>query len=73
MLDIGLPGMDGYELAVTLRKEECCKDARFIAVSGYGNEQARNRSLEAGFQHHLVKPVDIDAILSLIRERGPTA
>jgi PAS domain S-box-containing protein len=73
MLDIGLPGMDGYELAATLRKEECCKDARFIAVSGCGDEQARNRSQEAGFQHHLVKPADIDAMLSLIQERGPTA
>ena len=49
--------MDGYELASRLRQEECCRDAVLIAVSGYGEEQARHRSEKAGFNHHLVKPV----------------
>ena len=66
LLDIGLPGMDGYELASRLRREECGKDAVLIAVSGYGEEQARDRSKEAGFDHHLVKPVNFDTLLALI-------
>ena len=54
--------MDGYEVAARLRREECCKDAVIIAVSGYGQEEDRRRSKEAGFDHHLVKPVDHDAL-----------
>jgi PAS domain S-box-containing protein len=66
LLDIGLPGMDGYEVAARLRREECCKEARIIAVSGYGEEQARHRSEEAGIDHHLVKPVSITELFSLL-------
>ena len=66
LLDIGLPGMDGYELASRLRREEWSKDSVLIAVSGYGEEQARDRSKEAGFHHHLVKPVNFDTILALL-------
>jgi two-component system, chemotaxis family, CheB/CheR fusion protein len=73
ILDIGLPGMDGYELAAQLRREECGKDAVLIAVSGYGDEQARSRSREAGCDHHLVKPVDTEAILSLIQQHSPAS
>ena len=50
----------------TLRREEWSKDSVLIAVSGYGEEQARDRSKEAGFHHHLVKPVNFDTILALI-------
>ena len=67
VLDIGLPGMDGYEVADLLRKEDCCESAVIIAVSGYGQEQARGRSGAAGFDHHLVKPVDPDYLERLIR------
>jgi two-component system CheB/CheR fusion protein len=66
LLDIGLPGMDGYELASSLRREEWCKDSVLIAVSGYGEAHARDRSKQAGFNHHLVKPVNFDTILALI-------
>lgn len=66
LLDIGLPGMDGYEVAARLRQEECCKGALIIAVSGYGEEQARNRSGAAGFDDHLVKPVNIEKLLALL-------
>ncbi len=66
LLDIGLPGMDGYELASSLRREEWGKDAVLIAVSGYGEEQARDRSKAVGFNHHLVKPVNFDTVLALI-------
>ncbi len=71
LLDIGLPGMDGYEVALKLRQEECCTNATVVAVSGYGKEEDRRRSREAGFDHHLTKPLDHDLLLSLISsERG---
>jgi CheY-like chemotaxis protein len=66
LLDIGLPIMDGYEVAAMLRKEGHCKNAVIIAVSGYGQEEDRRRSREAGFDHHLVKPVDFDVLTNLL-------
>ena len=66
LLDIGLPGMDGYELATALRAEPWAADSVIIAVSGYGEAQARERSKKAGFNHHLVKPINFDTILALI-------
>jgi two-component system CheB/CheR fusion protein len=65
LLDIGLPGMDGYEVIKRLRAEECCKDTLIIALSGYGQPEDLRRSREAGFDHHLVKPVDYDVLLSI--------
>ena len=70
LLDIGLPGMDGYEVARQLRQEEYCKDAVIIAVSGYGQEEDRRRSREVGFDHHLVKPVDYGALMVLFAPRS---
>jgi CheY-like chemotaxis protein len=66
LLDIGLPGMSGYEVASQLRKEECCREAVIVAISGYGQEEDRRRSKEAGFDFHLVKPLDHDALLTLL-------
>ena len=66
LLDIGLPGMDGYEVAAALRREAGLGAIRIIAVTGYGEEQALSRSREAGIDHHLVKPVDVEALLDLI-------
>ena len=66
LLDIGLPGMDGYEVAQVLRSLDGCKNAVLIAISGYGQDDDRRRSKEAGFDHHLVKPIDPDSLLSLI-------
>ena len=66
LLDIGLPGMDGYEVATRLRQEETLKDATLIAVSGYGQDSDRRRSREAGFDQHLVKPVDPEELLALL-------
>jgi PAS domain S-box-containing protein len=65
LLDIGLPGMDGYQVARKLR-EGVAEDAVIIAVSGYGEAQAVIRSHESGFDHHLVKPVDFDALVALL-------
>lgn len=65
-LDIGLPGMDGYEVAARLRALPQAKDAVLIAITGYGQEDDLQRSRRAGIDHHLVKPVAPDALRSLI-------
>ena len=66
LLDIGLPQMNGYEVVRQLRQEPCCKTSLIIALSGYGQEEDRRKSLEAGFDHHLIKPVDFDTLLALL-------
>ncbi|MDB6152327.1 MAG: luxQ 2 [Chthoniobacteraceae bacterium] len=67
LLDIGLPGMDGYEVAARLRLSECCQPL-IIAISGYGQDEDRLRSHRAGFDYHLVKPVDFEELQRLISE-----
>jgi signal transduction histidine kinase/DNA-binding response OmpR family regulator len=67
LLDIGLPGMDGYEVARRLRQQFGSGTPLLVALSGYGQEEDRQRSHEAGFDHHLVKPatlIELTAILS---------
>lgn len=66
LLDIGLPGMNGYELARTIRQTPALQGVRLIAITGYGQEEDRTRSTEAGFDHHLVKPVEYEALLALL-------
>src|SRR5262249_11875942 len=56
LLDIGLPGMDGHEVARRLRRLSECRDVVLIALTGWGQESDRRLSKEAGFDHHLVKP-----------------
>ena len=68
LLDIGMPEMDGYELAVKLR--EFLPDALIISVSGWGQEKDRQRSREAGFDHHFVKPVEFNTLLKVIDNHG---
>jgi PAS domain S-box-containing protein len=65
-LDIGLPVMDGYELASRLRETPGLEGIRLIAVTGYGQESDRRRSAAAGFHHHLVKPVNLDDIHAVL-------
>jgi PAS domain S-box-containing protein len=67
LTDIGLPGIDGYEVARTLRQDEAFKATMFIAVSGYGQDADRLRAHEAGFDHHFVKPLDYDALLAVLK------
>lgn len=69
LLDIGLPGMDGYQVARTLRERADSERVVLVALTGYGREEDRRRSREVGFDHHLVKPVDIDALLALIESQ----
>lgn len=66
ILDIGLPGMDGFEVARRLRLRPELKSAVLIALTGYGEAESRLRSQEAGFDHHVVKPADIDFLLSIV-------
>jgi PAS domain S-box-containing protein len=66
LLDIGLPEMDGYEVAERLRKLAELKGMKLIALTGYGQDADRQRSQEAGFDYHLVKPVDYDALTELL-------
>jgi len=70
LLDIGLPGIDGRELARRLRAQPETAGALLVAVTGYGQQQDRDEALAAGFQHHLVKPVDIDALLRVLEGAG---
>jgi DNA-binding response OmpR family regulator len=69
LLDIGLPSLDGYQVAHALRQEGF-HDMIIIAVSGYGQEEDRKRSREAGIDHHVTKPVDVKTITELIGPPG---
>ena len=70
LLDIGLPGMDGYTLARRLRAEPRTAKAVLIAVTGYGQEQDRENAFDAGFDNHLVKPTNTAQLAELLREIG---
>jgi CheY-like chemotaxis protein len=72
LLDIGLPEMDGYKLAQNLRSQRETAKSVLIAVTGYGQENDRKRSLAAGFDHHFVKPINtksLEAILVQISKK----
>jgi two-component system CheB/CheR fusion protein len=73
LCDVGLPGMDGYAVARMLRGEQSFGGTVLIAVSGYGQEEDRNRSREAGFDLHLIKPVDADELERLLANPPPRA
>lgn len=66
LLDIGMPGMDGYEVARRVRERRDLDHVTLIAVTGWGQEEDQRRSREAGFDHHLVKPVDLEALRALL-------
>ncbi|WP_240523570.1 response regulator [Polaromonas sp. AER18D-145] len=68
ILDIGLPGMNGFEVAQQMRQLPETRDALLIALTGYGEAESRQRSQKAGFDHHVVKPADIDFLLSVISQ-----
>jgi CheY-like chemotaxis protein len=65
-LDIGMPGMDGYEVAREIRKIPEAEKSVLTAVTGWGQQEHRRRTAEAGFNHHLVKPIDLKVVESLL-------
>jgi CheY-like chemotaxis protein len=67
ILDIGLPGMNGWDVARALQKEATVKRPFFIAVTGYGADEDKRRSLEAGVDLHLIKPVDPEDLAGVLR------
>lgn len=66
LLDIGLPGMSGYEVAEGLRQDERVSDSLLVAVTGYGTEADQRRARAAGFDLHLVKPVAVDVLQEVL-------
>jgi CheY-like chemotaxis protein len=70
LLDIGMPGMDGYEVARQIRQQPEFQGVVLIALTGWGQEDDRRRAREAGFDHNLVKPVDFDALEALLASLG---
>jgi two-component system CheB/CheR fusion protein len=70
LLDIGMPGMDGIELGARLRREPELAGLLLVALTGYGRDEDRKRSSAAGFNHHLVKPVDIAALNGLLAQHA---
>ena len=68
LMDIGLPGMNGYELARAIRNHAGSQGVLLIAVSGYGDLAAKDSSRQAGIDRHLTKPVDLDALCAVLRD-----
>jgi CheY-like chemotaxis protein len=66
VIDIGLPGMDGYQLAAEIRRRLAGKPMRLVAFTGYGSPEDIARSRAAGFDAHLVKPVEIESLLAAL-------
>jgi two-component system CheB/CheR fusion protein len=70
-LDVGMPGMDGHELARRLRREPGLERAVLVALTGWGQEEDRRRTRDAGFDHHLVKPASTAALQQVLAEVRP--
>ena len=68
LLDIGLPGLDGFEVARTMRQLPVLEHIVLVAMTGYGQETDRQRSQEAGFDHHLVKPARLEQLQLLLAD-----
>jgi CheY-like chemotaxis protein len=72
LIDIGLPGMSGYELAERIRQDETLRGVVLVALTGYGQEEDRQRAFAAGFDYHLVKPVDIEKVERVVAGITPS-
>ena len=70
VIDIGLPGMNGYEVARALRGDPALHRVVLVALTGYGQAEDKARALAAGFDHHLVKPVDVQVLSELLGRVG---
>ncbi len=73
LLDIGLPIVNGYELAQRLRQMPELGSARLFAVTGYSQESYRKRAMDCGFDQHITKPIELEALDSLIRRKAESA
>ena len=75
LLDIGLPGIDGYEVAKRLRQRPETKEVTLVAITGYGRDVDHQHSQKAGFDHHLVKPADFgkleELLVTVTRQQRP--
>jgi signal transduction histidine kinase/ActR/RegA family two-component response regulator len=71
LLDIGLPDMSGHELARALRGQPWGRSMHMVAITGWGKDEDRRRALDAGFNHHITKPVDADHLLGMIAQGQP--
>ena len=71
LLDLGLPDIDGYQVALRIRQEASCQGTVLIALTGYGQPEDRQRSREAEIDHHLLKPVDPSELLALLSRTEP--
>ncbi len=71
LLDIGMPQLDGYETARRMRQTEWGQGAQLVALTGWGQPEDRRRSAEAGFDRHLVKPIELDQLFALFAPNGP--
>jgi DNA-binding response OmpR family regulator len=70
-LDIGLPGMDGFQVAESLKREAGLESTRVIVVTGRSSDEDRRRLRDAGVDYYLVKPVDVDLVVSLVGGKLP--
>jgi CheY-like chemotaxis protein len=70
LLDIGLPDIDGYQLARTIRSTAWGQSAVLVAITGWGQEEDRSRAAAVGFDHHLTKPVAPETLDALLRSLG---
>jgi CheY-like chemotaxis protein len=68
LIDLGLPGLDGLEVAARLRARTDAEPPLLVAVTGYGQEADRERTRRAGFDLHLTKPVDLDRLTDVVAE-----
>ena len=68
LIDLGLPRISGYELARWLREQAQFRNVTLIAQTGWGREEDRRRAREAGFDHHLVKPIDHQRLVQILLE-----
>ena len=71
LMDIGLPGLSGYDAARRIRKECRNTPMLIVALTGWGQEQDRKRSVDAGIDHHLVKPLDLDKLRQILASAPP--
>jgi CheY-like chemotaxis protein len=66
LMDLGMPNLDGYGAARQMRQEDWGRDLVLVATSGWGQEEHRRRAREAGFNHHLVKPIELTALRPIL-------